>query len=121
MKIIATIIFLNLILFSAGFNAVVWIYYELNVESLTEQYCVNKDRADLDCKGKCQIEKILIEEQNIPLEQQQVVEYLPSAKFFINKAETFSFNTIPPVIKITPYLNLYKFEFVNSFLKPPRS
>ena len=100
----------------------VWIYYEFNIDSITEEFCINKDKPDLNCKGKCQIEKILIEEQNIPLEQQQqIVEYLPSAKLFFNEIETLRFNATPPAIKITPYLNLYKFEYVNHFLRPPRS
>jgi hypothetical protein len=120
MKKIVASLFLYLILFSIGFNAAVWIYYELNIETLTAEYCLNKNKPNQDCKGKCQIEKILVEEQNIPLERQQIIEYLPSAKLFLSEVESFGCSGPTATLTVTPYINLYRYNFVISFLKPPQ-
>lgn len=35
------------------------LYYSLNIESITEKFCVNKKKPELRCYGKCQLAKDL--------------------------------------------------------------
>lgn len=35
------------------------LYYELNIDYIIETYCVNKDKPQLQCNGKCHLSKQL--------------------------------------------------------------
>ncbi len=122
MKKIVALFFLNLIIISVGYNATVWVYYEFNMASLTEEFCINKDKPELDCKGKCQIKKILMEDNQAPATNPQIVQYLPSFWLFCQNASLPS-----QIVKqsrqvhFKPYANLYHYKAVTSFFKPPQS
>ncbi len=34
-------------------------YYELNIDYITQKYCVNKEKPQLECNGKCHLAKEL--------------------------------------------------------------
>ena len=34
-------------------------YYELNIDTIIQKYCVNKDQPELQCNGKCYLSKQL--------------------------------------------------------------
>ena len=121
MKTIVAIFFLNLILISVGYNATVWVYYEFNIASLTEEFCINKDKPELDCKGKCQIKKILMEDNQTPVNNPQIVQYLPSLWLFYQNASVLSQISKQSQQVHKPYANLYHFKAVSSFFKPPQS
>lgn len=77
---------LVLILFSQFYNSALWIKYELNVEEITELFCVNKEKPALMCNGKCYVKGELIDIDIFP-ESTQVpiteVSYLPALKSFV--------------------------------------
>mgnify|MGYP003673174318 CR=1 FL=1 len=35
------------------------VYFELNIDSIIQKYCVNKDKPELQCNGKCHLAKQL--------------------------------------------------------------
>ncbi|MCF6360829.1 MAG: hypothetical protein L3J29_08725 [Cyclobacteriaceae bacterium] len=79
-------ILLALMLFSQFYNSVIWIKYELNVEEITELFCVNKEKPVLMCNGKCYIKGELIDIDIFPQSPQTPVtevSYLPAIKLYV--------------------------------------
>ena len=37
----------------------IWVDYTINVEAITEEYCINKDDVAMQCNGKCHLSKQL--------------------------------------------------------------
>jgi hypothetical protein len=61
-KIVAILLLINLSL--VGFyNLVQWTTFILNQEKITEQFCVNKEKPELKCNGKCHLAKQLENEE----------------------------------------------------------
>lgn len=50
-----------------GQQALLIVHFKLNQEVIEKKYCINKDKPQLECHGKCQLKKQLTEteEQNI--------------------------------------------------------
>ena len=101
------------------------VYYELNIDYIIETYCVNKDKPELQCNGKCHLAKQLQvspstneESKNsntsailgvfYPLFFQTSLQYtLDSKPFFVEKKMNWAINTT------------YKFLLDKSDFKPP--
>ncbi len=49
------------------------VYYELNKEYITEQYCVNKDKPEMDCCGKCYLSKQLNKADEPPTKENKSI------------------------------------------------
>lgn len=54
-----TYFLLTLMLIHSFSQVVITVDYLVNQESITEKYCVNKDKPQLNCKGKCHLSKEL--------------------------------------------------------------
>ena len=81
---------LVLMLFNQFYNSVVWIRYELNMDEITELFCINKDKPELMCNGKCHVSKELIEVDLFPQSSETPLTealYLPSLKLYMAVAE----------------------------------
>lgn len=79
-------IILALMLFSQFYNSAVWLKYELNVEEITELFCVNKDQPALMCNGKCYVKDELIDIDifpQVPKSPVSEISYLPVIKLFV--------------------------------------
>lgn len=49
---------------TVSFSKVILVgYYELNKKQITEQFCVNKDKPQMHCCGKCMLKKKLAEQE----------------------------------------------------------
>ena len=70
-------------------------YYSLNVESIEAEYCVNKDKPEMCCKGKCYISKQL----------GQTSSEAPASK-------TNSENSVPDFIVSNPHSIVYNNGYV---------
>ena len=57
---IMTLIFL----FVVSQQAVVVMHFKLNQKAITEQFCINKNKPELHCNGKCYLSKELQETEN---------------------------------------------------------
>lgn len=53
--IVISLVFVFLLQLGANISVKVW--YELNVEYITELFCENKDKPELQCNGKCHLAK----------------------------------------------------------------
>ena len=95
------IFLLSLFLYSQVYNTSVWVNYELNIEEITEAFCINTEKPELNCHGTCHLKKQLIQTDNsIPLESENT--------FYFNEIQLFSGNDfiqiIKPVINVSSHL-----------------
>jgi hypothetical protein len=56
-------------------QSIILVHYEINKKEITEKYCVNKDKPQMHCCGKCLLKKKLAEQ-----EQQQKYPSFPDIK-----------------------------------------
>jgi hypothetical protein len=69
MKSTITILVLFSFLFVSLSKSIILIHYELNKAEITAKYCINKDKPQMHCCGKCMLKKKLAEQearQNYP-------------------------------------------------------
>lgn len=62
MKLSVIIIIIFALLTSTLSKLYIYTDYIINIDSITEKYCVNKSKAALKCKGKCHISKQISEQ-----------------------------------------------------------
>lgn len=74
MKTIGRILFaicLGFFIFQLATPISYWIHYQINQEEITEEFCENKEKPELECNGKCHLSKQLDEINNpIPDEKE---------------------------------------------------
>ena len=71
------------------------LYFELNIDYIIETYCVNKDKPQLQCNGKCQLAKqlqMVSAEDNSDANQPMSIVFEAFFPVFIttNSIDTFS-------------------------------
>ena len=109
----------TLILFNTLRVSYTFLYYTLDPLTFIENLCVNKDKPELQCNGKCHLKKVSQSSENdneavkildyeILLFQQPTIDYQINASAFIQKKEVFS------------YLNLYSFQYKLFCFHPPK-
>jgi hypothetical protein len=77
------IFLLSLFLFSQVYNTTVWLHYQMNVDEITELFCENTSKPEMNCHGVCHLKKQIIQtDQNIPIESESV--------FYLNEIQLFS-------------------------------
>ena len=103
------------------------IYYELNIDYIVQNYCVNKDKPKLQCNGKCHLAKQLqLTTTDDSSSQDQAIfngfegflpVFQPSQLHMEFKAPFYSdsYNTV------VDYNNNYRFLFSRFIFKPPSS
>jgi len=117
------------VLFSIGFSALImfntlrvsymFMSYKLDPVGFIEMYCVNKDKPELHCNGKCQLKKVSQSSDNekepvkflnyeVLLFHQLLEDYQIQTSVFIPKKKTFN------------YLNLYNFNYKLFCFHPPQ-
>ena len=77
---------LLLMLFSLFYNAVIWLHYELYKAEITELFCVNKDKPEMHCNGKCHVSKELIDfnvTPNVPERPVREASYVPLLERYV--------------------------------------
>ncbi len=97
-------------------------YYELNIDTIIQKYCVNKDKPKLQCNGKCHLAKQL--QITAPTNGQKSTNLLLEAFFpvFIVNLEPINFEIalLPTPAKTSFYYqNNYALEVGSSLLRPP--
>ena len=53
------ILLIGALLLQSGREAVIGLWYRINQERITEQYCINKEEPLLMCQGKCYLQKVI--------------------------------------------------------------
>lgn len=103
-----------------------FLYFQLNVDYIIENYCINKDKPKLQCNGKCHLAKQLTltsdsdKEATIPLHTKNLqnaftVVFYQASSHFIFKTKYF-FNSNQCILN---YINNYSYLNTSSSFKPP--
>ncbi len=118
--VILTYVLSVLMLYHTTRVSFTYVYYELDPVNFIEKLCINKDKPELACLGKCHLKKIS-QESSDSSEPGQVInfdELLLFAEAAINYHFSSNFTTHKrPIIS---YVNLYRFHYESSFFHPPQ-
>ena len=57
------IFLLHLFLYTLVYNTYLWVKYELNKDEITELFCENTDKPEMNCHGVCHLKKQIIDTQ----------------------------------------------------------
>jgi hypothetical protein len=119
MKQVAILLLLMIILIQSSINFVIVVYYQLNKDYIAANLCENKYNTNIECNGKCYLNKKIKEHQ----------QPIPSVLKEINKMVLYcSFDTfiffnvsyfIKKVVHATYLIHFYKSPFLNIF-QPPK-
>ncbi|WP_052503504.1 hypothetical protein [Lacinutrix sp. Hel_I_90] len=108
-------------LFFAGYVA----YFELNIDYIIENYCVNKEKPQLQCNGKCHLAKQLASvPSSIDLENELALNNLVESFFPVfylnyNYKKLIKIDFKINLDKILSDNKLYSFCFENTHFRPP--
>jgi hypothetical protein len=97
--------------------------YVFDYEYISEVLCINKDKPEMHCNGKCYLMKSLAEAASKEADQKKdnFLKKVDIPLLFIQEPETLSVSTIPvkeyQVIHATP--SFYSFHEISSFFHPP--
>ena len=72
----------SLFMYSQVYNTWAWVNYELNIDEITEAYCENTDKPDLECHGKCHLKKQIIQTTPPATEQSSQIVYINEIQLF---------------------------------------
>ena len=121
-KQIGTLLLCGLLFMRVMVAPVIFLQYEFNKEYIIQNYCVNKNRPQLHCDGKCYLaKKLKAAEQNE--ENQSKVQVF---KLLIEVFHETSLSLIP--LRLTTQLktptnfsygNSYHYDILFSILRPP--
>lgn len=129
MKALFSIILFTAFLIQLGLRPIVVLNWKINQDRITEKYCENKNRPEMECDGKCYLAKQLrqldVEEQNErskhPLPEQQLksveIPFL-APKFPIESIVIIAF-TSPHIIRFMDPNLLYGFQYFKKKFHPP--
>ena len=101
-------------------------YYELNIDYIIENYCINTDKPELQCNGKCHLAKQLQIDANTNQEAGGLNTIAVLEGFFpVFKQECTFFvphnpNFVIPKSVFDEYLNDYRYLSVIDLFKPPQ-
>ncbi len=96
-------------------------YYSLFTEDFIERFCENKDKPMLQCDGKCELSKMLLQEAdddqmpiNLELLKNESILFL-AAMFKVDIIE-FPTSSLADLY----YMDYYTFDFSDNMIHPPR-
>lgn len=104
-------------------NSILYAVYGFEKEVFIELFCVNKDRPDLHCDGKCELSKMFREKQEenasrILVQLQLENQYFPPS-FSFDFLEVSSFKQVENVPDLL-LPDTYSFDFIKKNRKPPQ-
>ena len=104
-------------------NLVIIVDFNINQEYIAKVLCINKDKPEMKCNGKCHITKEL-EKKEEPTEnpKTEFVQFRNEILFCQHFIKTKKNNIIPEPTKSYCYQNpvFYKSEFVSDIFHPPK-
>jgi hypothetical protein len=99
-------------------------WFSLNQDKVVELFCINKDKPELDCKGKCYLAEKLEEAK-----QSEEGASIPNSKhkqtteelLFLEKTLLLSIPGSAHQISFSSYKSSYAHQFMMSVFQPPRA
>ena len=118
-----SLILLGLILINIFSLALLKVHYELNKDFITENYCINIDKPELNCDGQCHLDELLKIVSNDNHQNTEIPSgynlNLISIEFFFSEITYLPSMEIENIKSESRYLNNY--TFLNTFCleRPP--
>ncbi|MGB5666150.1 MAG: hypothetical protein WBM53_04820 [Maribacter sp.] len=95
-------------------------YYAIFTEDFIENYCVNKERPELNCDGKCELSKMLMKETSDDAPPINLDLLKTENILFLASSVSFDLNYQSEIRITNPqYINLYDFSFTQKTIQPP--
>ena len=85
------IFLLSLFMFTQVHNTVVWVNYEMNMEEITNLFCENTDKPEMNCHGTCHLKKQIISTDNQNPVESNTQLYINEIQLFSSSSEQDSF------------------------------
>lgn len=101
-------------------QGIIYVYFKLNQKYIEETYCINKDKPELACHGKCHLTKVL--KENSSNNKSEKPSFYSEIKLFKTDFSTFTNKTFFPIIsktELTEQPSLYKSTYFFEILHPP--
>ncbi len=111
----------TLLLFNSTRVTLNYAYYTLDPVGFIEALCVNQDKPELECNGKCHLKKVAKsqdKEQNTPIsiiDFKELILYSENPKNVVFNQKTYVKKQQPGA-----YHNLYSFNNINECFHPPQ-
>ncbi len=100
-------------------NSIVWANYEINKKAITEEFCVNKEKPELNCEGQCHLADQLTEpvsqESNNPIE----ISYLPQLPLFFQDVDKLQVGVAWSSAELHENFHFYSFSPIFKIEHPP--
>ncbi len=110
-----------LLLFNSLYVALTYTYYYVDQSDFIAQFCVNKDKPELNCNGKCHLKKVT-KESNSTENPYSNIQLLKELLFVINNPSQVELMVVKnnwSTVKVE-YTNLYKYLLLYQFYHPPK-
>ncbi|SRX54504.1 hypothetical protein [Aequorivita sp. CIP111184] len=123
-KKLLAITFFLLIAVRPAYTVSYLLYFQLNVDVIIQKYCINKDKPQMHCNGKCHLmQKLNFDTENTPTPNRAAVSFLEA--FFPLYYQSNETSLPKPFVKIIllPNFNILHFEtsgFINKIYHPPQ-
>lgn len=121
MKILYSIFFVSFILFTSLSKTFVWINYKINFNYIKTELCINKNKPQLKCNGKCYLTKQLKKTESVPKNFPTTLKIKDEIKFYL---EDFNFLFNAPIKSIRLVYILFDelalSLFYHKIFKPPK-
>jgi hypothetical protein len=129
MKLFTSLFLLSILALPLSIKTYLYIDYTINKEEITQKYCENKDKPEMECNGCCHLNKELnivekaeeSENSSFPISkiskqeiQPFLIQCIQKISFSLNDYTFYSNN-------FGTYSNLYSFLFFAKDNKPPIS
>jgi hypothetical protein len=103
-------------------NTVVWVNYEVNMEEITDLFCENTDKPEMNCHGTCHLKKQIISTDNQNPVESNTQLYINEIQLFSNSSEQDSFETIEEQVVHKSFVeNNYTYLNGKGLFHPPRA
>lgn len=116
---ISSILVALLFVCSINFKSIITIDYILNSTEITELFCVNKEKPELQCNGKCHLAKQLVkaekEENEMPFSNQSLAYQLDLTSILTHTLVNF----IQPALENTIHATFYGLTTIDHWYRIP--
>ncbi|WP_146256355.1 hypothetical protein [Salegentibacter mishustinae] len=112
-------LFVLLISFNSIKSGIMISFYMVDTKNFVELFCVNKEKPELECNGKCELSKLA--ESDTSKEKPSYLDILQKEIALFYSA---SYSPQPKILAQNSlvdneYLNNYRFLFTSEFILPP--
>jgi len=110
-----------LLLINSTRVSLTYAYYNMDTVTFIETFCINQDKPELKCNGKCHLKKIAKTQDKEQKTPENIIDFKVFV-FYTNPIEAFVFTKTTDSKKhhTIAYQNLYSFNKINDCFHPPQ-